>query len=63
MTRKIRNLSAVCRVLLVMALVETLPAAAVAEMTAGEYPLSLFTCDYSGQARITVRCTRAGDAP
>ena len=46
-----------------VALVETLPAAAVAEMTAGEYPLSLFTCDYSGQARITVRCTRAGDAP
>ena len=39
-----------------VALVETLPATATAEMTAGDYPLSLFTCDYSGQARITVRC-------
>lgn len=26
------------------------------EMTAGEYALSLFTCDYSGNNRITVRC-------
>lgn len=42
-----------------VAVVETLPPEAVAEMTAGEYPLSLFTCDYSGQARITVRCQRS----
>ncbi|MCI9450171.1 MAG: sortase [Clostridiales bacterium] len=35
---------------------ETLPPAAVDEMTAGEADLTLFTCTYSGQARFTVRC-------
>ena len=35
---------------------ETLTSTATKEMTAGDYPLTLFTCDYSGQARITVRC-------
>lgn len=39
----------------VMAL-ETLNATAVDEMTSGEYALTLFTCDYSGNARIAVRC-------
>ena len=36
--------------------VATLTSTATKEMTAGDYPLTLFTCDYSGQARITVRC-------
>ena len=36
--------------------VATLASTATKEMTAGDYPLTLFTCDYSGQARITVRC-------
>ena len=36
-----------------------LPAAAVEEMTAGEYDLTLFTCNYSGRARVTVYCDRA----
>jgi sortase A len=31
----------------------------VEEMTAGEYPLTLFTCNYSGQQRVTVRCAKA----
>lgn len=30
----------------------------IEEMTAGEYDLSLFTCDYSGSSRITIRCDR-----
>ncbi len=34
----------------------TLNATAVDEMTSGEYALTLFTCDYSGNARIAVRC-------
>lgn len=38
---------------------ELLPAAAVEEMTGSGYDLTLFTCDYSGQARIAVRCGRA----
>lgn len=39
-----------------VATLETLAETAVKEMTADDYPLTLFTCDYSGQARITVRC-------
>lgn len=35
---------------------EKLPAEAVEEMSAGEYALTLFTCTYDGQSRITVRC-------
>ena len=31
---------------------------AVEEMTAGEYDLTLFTCTYGGQSRVTVRCDR-----
>lgn len=31
----------------------------VEEMTAGEYPLTLFTCTYGGQSRVTVRCIRS----
>ncbi|MBQ4560753.1 MAG: sortase [Clostridia bacterium] len=30
----------------------------VENMTSGEYDLSLFTCDYSGVNRLTVRCDR-----
>ena len=31
---------------------------AVAEMTAGDFDLTLFTCTYGGQSRITVYCDR-----
>lgn len=31
----------------------------IEEMTSGEYDMSLFTCDYSGRDRITLRCDRA----
>lgn len=37
---------------------DILSAYAVEEMTAGEYDLTLFTCNYSGQSRMTVRCDR-----
>lgn len=33
----------------------------VEEMTAGEYPLTLFTCTYGGENRVTVRCDIAAD--
>lgn len=32
---------------------------AVGELLGGQWDLSLFTCDFSGQARVTVRCVRA----
>lgn len=35
---------------------DILDAAAVEDMTAGEYDLTLFTCNYGGSNRITVRC-------
>lgn len=38
--------------------IEYLQPNAVEEMTAGEYDLTLFTCDYSGQKRMTVRCSK-----
>ena len=37
---------------------ESLPPAAVEDMTAGAYDLTLFTCTYGGQNRFTVRCDR-----
>ena len=37
---------------------ETLPPAAVEDMTAGAYDLTLFTCTYGGRSRVTVRCDR-----
>jgi len=37
---------------------ETLPKTAVEDMTAGEFDLTLFTCTYSGEARVTIRCDR-----
>ena len=39
--------------------VTTLQPEAIAEMESGEYPLTLFTCTYGGQSRVTVRCTKA----
>ncbi len=42
-----------------VARIETLDSTDITDMTAGEDPLRLFTCDYSGQARITVRCEAA----
>ena len=38
--------------------VETLAPTAVEEMTGGDWDLTLFTCTYSGQARVTVRCVK-----
>lgn len=38
--------------------INTLGAAAVEEMTAGDFDLTLFTCTYGGQSRVTVRCMR-----
>lgn len=37
---------------------DVLEPAAVEEMTAGEYDLTLFTCTYGGKSRVTVRCDR-----
>ena len=42
-------------------LIDTLSPTAVKDMTAGEYDLTLFTCTYLGQARVTVRCNRIHD--
>ena len=36
---------------------ETLAGTAVEEMISSDYDLTLFTCTYSGQSRVTVRCT------
>ena len=38
--------------------VETLEATAVEDMVSEEWDLTLFTCDLSGESRITVRCLR-----
>lgn len=38
--------------------VETLAPTAVDEMTGGDWDLTLFTCTYSGKARVTVRCVK-----
>lgn len=42
----------------IVAAVDILEADAVEDMTAGDYDLTLFTCDYGGQNRITVRCDK-----
>lgn len=39
--------------------VETLDAADVTGMTDANWDLTLFTCTYSGERRVTVRCTKA----
>lgn len=38
---------------------DTLSPTAVGDMTAGEFALTLFTCTYGGQSRVTVRCEQA----
>lgn len=40
---------------------DVLAPTAVEDMTAGEYDLTLFTCTYGGQSRVTVRCDRVED--
>ena len=42
-----------------VSLVDTLSPYAVEEMTGSGYALTLFTCTYSGQGRVTVRCSPA----
>ena len=37
---------------------DVLPPDAVEEMTAGEFALTLFTCTYGGENRVTVYCSR-----
>lgn len=39
--------------------VDILAPTSVEEMTSGAYDLSLFTCTYDGQTRLTVRCDRS----
>lgn len=41
-----------------VAAIEVLVPEAVEEMIAGEYDLTLYTCTYGGQSRVTVRCDR-----
>ena len=40
---------------------DVLAPTAVEEMTAGDCDLTLFTCTYGGQSRITIWCDRIGD--
>lgn len=44
-----------------VALVETLGPEDVAAMTDSQWDLTLFTCTYGGQNRVTVRCSAADD--
>lgn len=39
-------------------LTDTLNPVEINKMTSGEYALSLFTCNWTGTARVTVRCNR-----
>lgn len=41
--------------------VEVLAPTAIEEMTSGEFDLTLFTCTYSGQSRLAVRCNRVSE--
>lgn len=41
--------------------VDILTPSDVKEMTAGDYDLTLFTCTYGGQSRVTVRCDSADE--
>ena len=38
---------------------DVLEPTAIEEMTSGDFDLTLFTCTYGGQSRVTVRCERA----
>lgn len=42
--------------------IDTLAPTAVEDMTDSGYALTLFTCTYGGQSRMTVRCSRINDA-
>lgn len=42
-----------------VAALEELPGTAVEKMQSGDCPLTLFTCTYGGQNRLTVRCSAA----
>ena len=44
-----------------VAAMDVLAAEAVEEMTAGEYDLTLFTCELNRTHRVTVRCNLAAD--
>lgn len=44
-----------------VAAIDVLEPTDVEEMTAGDFDLTLFTCTYGGQSRVTVRCDRADD--
>lgn len=37
---------------------EELPGTAVEDMSAGQWDLTLFTCTYGGQSRVTIRCEK-----
>ncbi|MBQ0133939.1 MAG: sortase [Clostridiales bacterium] len=39
--------------------IETLEPEAITEMTTGDWDLTLFTCTYTGAARVTVRCAKS----
>ena len=39
-----------------VAAVDILQPTDIEDMTAGDYDLTLFTCTYGGQSRVTVRC-------
>lgn len=41
--------------------IDTLSSTDVEEMTDSGYPLTLFTCTYGGQSRVTVRCKLSGE--
>lgn len=41
-----------------VAALDVLSATAVEEMVAGDYDLTLFTCTYGGESRVTLRCDR-----
>ena len=36
--------------------IEILQPTAIEDMTAGDYPLTVFTCTYGGRTRLTIRC-------
>lgn len=41
--------------------VEMLPEYAVEEMTSGDFEFTLFTCTYTGESRVAVRCDRISE--
>ncbi|MBQ6877040.1 MAG: sortase [Oscillospiraceae bacterium] len=44
-----------------VASVEMLPEYAVEEMTSGDFEFTLFTCTYTGESRVAVRCDRISE--